>query len=83
LTTPPAAWFVSSGLFGNPIQGLAAVKMRFEVVDVNLTVSHPHRSRSAEPPVGMAEIVPAELLNGYGERVAGLYSNRKNAKLKM
>ncbi len=51
--------------------------------NVNPDVSHPRWSQARERLLGSNEMVPTQIYNGYGEFVAGLYSDRKNEKLFM
>ncbi len=51
--------------------------------NVNPDVSHPRWSQAHERLLGSNESVPTKIFNGYGEYVAGLYSNRKSEKLFM
>ena len=51
--------------------------------NVNPAISHPRWSQASERLLGSDERVPTQIFNGYGEQVAGLYSDRKNEKLFM
>jgi sulfoxide reductase catalytic subunit YedY len=51
--------------------------------NVNPDVAHPRWSQANERLLGSNELVPTQIYNGYGEFVAGLYSNRKSEKLFM
>ena len=51
--------------------------------NVNPKVPHPRWSQETEKPLGSDDRIPTQLYNGYGEFVAGLYSNRKAEKLFM
>ncbi|MBS0520432.1 MAG: protein-methionine-sulfoxide reductase catalytic subunit MsrP [Proteobacteria bacterium] len=51
--------------------------------NVNPQVPHPRWSQATEKPLGSAERIPTQIYNGYGEFVAGLYTNRKSEKLFM
>ncbi len=49
--------------------------------NVNPAVSHPRWSQATERLIGSNERVPTQLFNGYGEFVAGLYSNLQSERL--
>ncbi len=49
--------------------------------NVNPAVSHPRWSQAKERLLGTDEMVPTQIWNGYGEYVAGLYTNLKNERL--
>jgi len=51
--------------------------------NVNPAVDHPRWSQAHERLLGSNEVVPTQIYNGYGDFVAGLYSNRKSEKLFM
>jgi methionine sulfoxide reductase catalytic subunit len=51
--------------------------------NVNPAVDHPRWSQARERLLGSNEMVPTQIYNGYGDFVAGLYSNRKSEKLFM
>ncbi len=51
--------------------------------NVNPDVAHPRWSQANEKLLGSNEMVPTQIYNGYGDFVAGLYSNRKSEKLFM
>jgi sulfoxide reductase catalytic subunit YedY len=51
--------------------------------NVNPDVAHPRWSQAHERLLGSNETVPTQIYNGYGDFVAGLYSNRKSEKLFM
>jgi sulfoxide reductase catalytic subunit YedY len=51
--------------------------------NVNPQVPHPRWSQATEKPLGSDERIPTQLYNGYGEFVAGLYTDRKAEKLFM
>ena len=51
--------------------------------NVNPAVDHPRWSQAHERLLGSNETVPTQIYNGYGDFVAGLYSNRKSEKLFM
>jgi len=51
--------------------------------NVNPAVDHPRWSQAHERLLGSNEMVPTQIYNGYGDFVAGLYSNRKSEKLFM
>lgn len=51
--------------------------------NVNPEVSHPRWSQARERLLGSNEMVPTRIYNGYGEFVAGLYTDRKSEKLFM
>ena len=51
--------------------------------NVNPQVPHPRWSQATERLLGNDQRVPTQLYNGYGEFVAGLYSNLGNEKLFM
>lgn len=51
--------------------------------NVNPDVAHPRWSQARERLLGVDEWVPTQIYNGYGDFVAGLYSNRKSEKLFM
>jgi sulfoxide reductase catalytic subunit YedY len=51
--------------------------------NVNPKVPHPRWSQATEKPLGSSERIPTQLYNGYGEFVAGLYTNRTAEKLYM
>ncbi len=51
--------------------------------NVNPTVPHPRWSQARERLLGSNEMVPTQIYNGYGDFVAGLYSDRKSEKLFM
>ncbi len=51
--------------------------------NVNPAVSHPRWSQSRERLLGDDEMVPTQIYNGYGDFVAGLYTDRKSEKLFM
>ncbi len=51
--------------------------------NVNPQVPHPRWSQATEKPLGSDERIPTLLYNGYGEFVAGLYTDRKAEKLFM
>jgi sulfoxide reductase catalytic subunit YedY len=51
--------------------------------NVNPDVSHPRWSQATERLLGSDERVPTKIFNGYGDFVAGLYSDRKSEKLFM
>ena len=51
--------------------------------NVNPAVSHPRWSQAQERLLGTNEMVPTQIYNGYGEFVAGLYSDLKSEKLFM
>ena len=51
--------------------------------NVNPAVPHPRWSQATERLLGNDERVPTRIYNGYGEFVAGLYSNLGNEKLFM
>lgn len=49
--------------------------------NVNPEVPHPRWSQASERVLGSGERVPTQLLNGYGEWVAGLYSGLQKERL--
>jgi methionine sulfoxide reductase catalytic subunit len=49
--------------------------------NVNPQVAHPRWSQATERLLGSGERVPTQLFNGYGEFVAGLYTNLQNERL--
>ena len=49
--------------------------------NVNPEVPHPRWSQASERLIGSNERVPTRLFNGYGEFVAGLYTNLQNERL--
>jgi sulfoxide reductase catalytic subunit YedY len=49
--------------------------------NVNPQVPHPRWSQATERLLGGEERVPTQLFNGYGEFVAGLYTNLQNERL--
>ncbi|WP_426957511.1 protein-methionine-sulfoxide reductase catalytic subunit MsrP [Muricoccus radiodurans] len=49
--------------------------------NVNPEVAHPRWSQASERVLGTNERVPTRLFNGYGEFVAGLYTNLQNERL--
>jgi len=51
--------------------------------NVNPEVAHPRWSQARERLLGNDEMVPTQIYNGYGEFVAGLYTDRKSEKLFM
>lgn len=51
--------------------------------NVNPAVDHPRWSQAHERLLGTNEMVPTQIWNGYGDFVAGLYSDRKSEKLFM
>jgi sulfoxide reductase catalytic subunit YedY len=51
--------------------------------NVNPDVSHPRWSQARERLLGDDEMAPTRIYNGYGEFVAGLYTDRKSEKLFM
>ena len=51
--------------------------------NVNPAVPHPRWSQATERLIGTDERVPTKIFNGYGEFVAGLYSDLGNEKLFM
>jgi sulfoxide reductase catalytic subunit YedY len=51
--------------------------------NVNPAVSHPRWSQARERLLGSNEMVPTQIYNGYGDFVAGLYSDLKGEKLFM
>jgi sulfoxide reductase catalytic subunit YedY len=51
--------------------------------NVNPAVDHPRWSQAHERLLGSNETVPTQIYNGYGDFVAGLYSDRKSEKLFM
>ena len=51
--------------------------------NVNPKVPHPRWSQATERLLGTGKRVPTRIYNGYGEFVAGLYSDRKDERLFM
>ena len=51
--------------------------------NVNPKVRHPRWSQATERLLGTGKRVPTRIYNGYGEFVAGLYTDRKNERLFM
>jgi sulfoxide reductase catalytic subunit YedY len=49
--------------------------------NVNPAVPHPRWSQAQERLLGTDEMVPTRLFNGYGEYVAGLYTNLQSERL--
>ncbi|CAH2604552.1 Protein-methionine-sulfoxide reductase catalytic subunit MsrP [Rhodovastum atsumiense] len=49
--------------------------------NVNPDVAHPRWSQARERLLGTDEMVPTRIWNGYGEFVAGLYTNLENERL--
>jgi len=49
--------------------------------NVNPAVAHPRWSQAQERVLGTGERVPTQLFNGYGEWVAGLYTQLQNERL--
>lgn len=49
--------------------------------NVNPEVAHPRWSQATERLIGSGQRVPTRLFNGYGEFVAGLYTNLQNERL--
>ena len=49
--------------------------------NVNPQVPHPRWSQATERPLGTDQRIPTQLYNGYGEFVAGLYTDRKAERL--
>lgn len=49
--------------------------------NVNPEVSHPRWSQASERVIGTGDRVPTRLFNGYGEFVAGLYTNLQRERL--
>ncbi len=49
--------------------------------NVNPEVAHPRWSQATERLLGSGERVPTQLFNGYGEFVAGLYTNLQDERL--
>jgi len=49
--------------------------------NVNPEVAHPRWSQATERLLGSGERVPTRLFNGYGEFVAGLYTNLQRERL--
>ncbi len=49
--------------------------------NVNPEVPHPRWSQARERLLGNDEMVPTRIWNGYGEQVAGLYTNLKSERL--
>ena len=49
--------------------------------NVNPAVPHPRWSQATERLLGSGERVPTQIFNGYGDTVAGLYTNLQNERL--
>ncbi len=49
--------------------------------NVNPAVAHPRWSQASERLIGTGERVPTVIWNGYGEWVAGMYTDKKNERL--
>jgi sulfoxide reductase catalytic subunit YedY len=61
-------------------EGLQASEYGFWA-NVNPEVSHPRWSQASERVLGSGDRIPTQLFNGYGEFVAGLYTNLQKERL--